>query len=267
MKIVACIKYSLAVSEIKVDPATKELRLAGVPQRVGAIDKNVLEAAVALKEAGGGTVHGLTLAPVGARESFREAMAAGLDDLTIIDSTDWPAEGAAVTAAVLAAAIQKLGGVDLVVCGEASDDGVSYQVPPRLAERLGWPLLGFARNIRLDGPCMTADRDLDSGMQRVECPLPLVLTVTQETNTPRRPTLMDAVKAKKKPVNVWQPAELGLAAEALEAHGGVTRIAQEGIVVKRKERRLQGNDMTALANQLLDALLAEQTVTGQVVAE
>lgn len=72
MKIVACIKYSLAVSEIKVDPATKELRLAGVPQRVGAIDKNVLEAAVALKEAGGGTVHGLTLAPVGDRtESFR----------------------------------------------------------------------------------------------------------------------------------------------------------------------------------------------------
>lgn len=93
--------------------------------------------------------------------------------------------------------------------------------------------------------------------------MPLVLTVTQETNTPRRPTLMDAVKAKKKPVNVWQPAELGLAAEALEAHGGVTRIAQEGIVVKRKERRLQGNDMTALANQLLDALLAEQTVTGR----
>jgi electron transfer flavoprotein beta subunit len=191
-------------------------------------------------------------------------MAAGLDDLTIVDSTGWPAEGAAVTAAVLAAAIQKLGDVDLVVCGEASDDGVSYQVPPRLAERLGWPLLGFARNIRLDGGCMTADRDLDNGMQRVECSLPLVLTVTQETNTPRRPTLMDAVKAKKKPVSVWQPAaDLELSPEALQAHGGVVRVAQEGIVIKRKERRLQGGDMTALANQLLDALLAEQTVTGQ----
>ena len=261
MKIVACIKYSLAVPEVKVDPATKELRLTGVPQRVGVIDKNVLEAAAALKEASGATVHGLTLAPVAAREGFREALAIGLDDLTIIDSTDWHAEGPAVTAAVLAAAIRKIGDVDLVVCGETSDDGMSYQVPTRLAERLGWPLLGFARNIRLAGSTMTADRDLDSGMQRVECPLPLVLTVTQETNTPRRPTLMDAMKAKKKPVNVWQPAaDLGLDPASLRAHGGVTRVAQEGIVVKRKELRLQGGDMTALANRLLDALVAEQVV-------
>ena len=214
MKIVACIKYSLALSELKVDPVTKELRLASTPQRVGTIDKNVLEAAAVLKEATGATVHGLTLAPVGARESFREAMAIGLDDLTIVDSTNWAADGPAPTAAVLAAAIKKIGDVDLVVCGETSDDGMSYQVAPRLAERLGWPLLGFARNISLAGATVTADRDLDTGMQRVEGNLPLVLTVTQETNTPRRPTLMDALKAKKKPVIVWQPtADLGLAAE------------------------------------------------------
>lgn len=261
MKIIACIKYSLALSELKVDPNTHELRLATTPQRVGTIDRNVLEAAVTLRNAAGGTVHGLTLAPAGARESFREAMAMGLEDLTIVDSTDWTGAGPAPTAAVLAAAIQKLGGADLVICGEASDDGVTYQVPPRLAARLGWPLLAFARNIELAGTTLTADRDLDVGMQRVAGDLPLVLTVTQETNTPRRPTLMDAVKAKKKPVVIWQPtADLGLSAAALLEHGGVTRIAQEGIVIKRKEQLLRGADMNALANQLLDALLAEQVV-------
>jgi electron transfer flavoprotein beta subunit len=260
MKIVACIKYSLTLSELKVDPATHELRLATTPQRVGTIDRNVLEAAVVLKPEGG-TVHGLTFAPVGAREAFREAMAMGLDDLTIVDNTTWAAEGPMATAAVLAAAIQKIGDVDLVICGEASDDGVTYQVPPRLAEHLGWPLLGFARNISLAGATLTADRDLDVGMQSVACELPLVLTVTQETNTPRRPTLMDAVKAKKKPVVVWQPeADLGLSAATLQAQGGVTRIAQEGVVIARKERLLKGDDMKALANQLLDALLAEHVV-------
>ena len=262
MKIVACIKYSFDVSEVKVDPATKELRLAGVPQRVGVIDKNVLETAVTLKEATGATVHGLTLAPAGAREAFREAMAMGLDDLTIIDSADLAAAGPAVTAMILATAVQKLGDVTLVVCGEASDDGVSYQIPPRLAERLGWPLLGYARNITVAGETITADRDLDSGMQRVEGNLPLVLTVTQETNTPRRPTLMDALKAKKKPVAVWQvAADLGLTPEQLQARAGVTRTAQEGIVIKRKQQMFQGEDMAALANQLLDALVAERVVT------
>lgn len=261
MKIVACIKYSLDLSEVKVDPATKEIRLAGVPQRVGVIDKHVLETAVSLKEASGGTVHGLALAPAGAREAFREAMAMGLDDLTIIDSTDLAADGPAVTARALAAAIEKLGDVTLVICGEASDDGVSYQIPPRLAERLGWPLLGFARNIALSGQTISADRDLDSGMQRVEGDLPLVLTVTQETNTPRRPTLMDALKAKKKPVTIWQPAaDLGLTAEVLSAQAGVTRTAQEGIVIRRKQQMFQGEDMATLANQLLDALVAERVV-------
>ena len=78
MKIVACIKYSLDVSEVKVDPATKELRLAGVPKKVGNIDKNVLEAAASLKESYGGTVHALTFGPAKAKESFREALAMGL---------------------------------------------------------------------------------------------------------------------------------------------------------------------------------------------
>lgn len=260
MKIVACIKYSLDVSEVKVDPATEEIRLAGVPLRVGVIDKHVLETAVALKAATNATVHGLSLAPAGARESFREAMAMGLDDLTIIDSADWPTSPAA-TAVTLAAAIQKIGDVDLVICGETSDDGMSYQVPPRLAERLDWPLLGFARNISLSDDVITADRDLDSGMQKVAGYLPLVLTVTQETNTPRRPTLMDALKAKKKPVTIWQPAaDLALSPEPLQARTGYTQTAQTGIVVRRKQQMFQGEDMAALANQLLDALIADRVL-------
>lgn len=260
-KIVACIKYSLDVSEVKVDPATKEVRLSGVPQRVGNIDKNVLEAAVAFVEKHGGTVHGLTVAPASARESFRESLAMGLEDLTIVDSSSLPAGDPAVTAAVLSAAIEKIGDVSLVICGETSDDGVSYQVPPRVAERLGWPLLGFARNIEFANGLLTANRDLDSGMQRVQTPLPVVMTVTQETNTPRRPTLMDAVKAKKKPLNIWQPSEdLGLSEQAIGSRVKVQRVNQEGIVVKRKQHMFSNGDVKATANQLIDVLIADHVL-------
>jgi electron transfer flavoprotein beta subunit len=260
-KIVACIKYSLDVSEVKVDPATKALRLSGVPQRVGNIDRNVLEAAVVLAQKYGATVHGLTLAPASAREAFRESLAMGLEDLTIVDSSAISATDPAVTAAVLATAIEKIGDVTLVICGETSDDGVSYQVPPRVAERLHWPLLAYARNIDFADGLLTADRDLDSGMQRAQTPLPAVLTVTQETNTPRRPTLMDAVKAKKKPVNMWQPAEdLGLTGEVIEKRAKVRRVSQEGIVVQRKQKMFSDGDMATTANQLIDALVADHVV-------
>ncbi len=261
MKIVACIKYTLDVSEIKVDPATKQLRMTGVPQRVGNIDRNVLESAVSLAEKHGGTVHGLTLAPATARESFREAIAMGLEDLTIVDSASLPFSEPAVTSAVLATAVEKIGDVDLVICGETSDDGVSYQVPPRLAERLRRPLLAFARNIEFHDGRLKADRDLDTGMQRVETPLPAVMTVTQETNTPRRPTLMDAVKAKKKTVTIWQPAEdLGLTTDVLAGRALVHRLDQSGIVVQRKQQMLAGAGAAAMADQLIDALVADRVI-------
>ena len=72
MKILALIKYSLDVAEIKVDPATKELRMAGVPEKIGNIDKNVVEAAVRLKEATGASLQGLMPWPaVGPRKLQR----------------------------------------------------------------------------------------------------------------------------------------------------------------------------------------------------
>lgn len=114
MKIVACIKYSLDASEVKVDPASKELKMAGVPYKVGVIDKHVLETAVSLQEAYGGAVHAITVGPTKAKESFREALAMGLEDVTLIEN---PVEGQVapeVTATILAEAIKKLGDVDVV---------------------------------------------------------------------------------------------------------------------------------------------------------
>ena len=81
MKILALIKYSLDVAEIKVDPSTKELRMSGVPEKIGNIDKNVVEAAVRLKEATGASLQGLTLGPLSARESFKDVLAMGLDEV------------------------------------------------------------------------------------------------------------------------------------------------------------------------------------------
>ena len=63
MKILALIKYSLDTAEIKVNPATKELLMTGVPAKIGNIDKNVVEAAVQLKEAAGGTLQALSFGP------------------------------------------------------------------------------------------------------------------------------------------------------------------------------------------------------------
>jgi len=262
VKIVACIKYSLDASEIKVDAASKQLLLDDVPRKVGNIDKNVLETAVTLGKAAGATVHGLTFGPAKAKESFREAMAFGLEDVTLIEDPLDGAGGPSVTAAVLAEAIKKIGEVDVVVCGEVSDDGFTYQVPPRLAERLGMPQISYVRQVELEGDQLVAERELDDSSQSVKAGLPAVVTVTEETNTPRRPTLMDALKAKKKPVHLWQvDADLGLDKKELAQKATLEQIATEGVVINRKQQMVAGDDPAAIANQLIDLLVKENVIT------
>lgn len=263
MKIVACIKYSLDVSEVKVDPASKELKLAGVPSKVGNIDKNVLETAVRMQEAYGGTVHAVTVGPTKAKESFREALAMGLEDVILIEDPVEDQVAPGVTAAILAETIKKLGDVDIVVCGEVSDDGFTYQVPPRLAEALSLPLISFVRTVAAEDGKVVADRDLEDSVQTVSAPLPAIISVMEEINTPRRPTLLEAMKAKKKPVHVWNVADdLGMSAEDLQQMAALETAQSKGVVVHRKQQMLQGDDIAALSSELVNLLLADHVIEG-----
>jgi electron transfer flavoprotein beta subunit len=264
VRILTLLKYSLDVAEIKVDPTTHEIRLAGVPLKIGNIDKNVVESAVRLKEAHEGEVLGLSYAPPAARESFRDVLAMGLDEVTLVEEPASVQLDAVGVVSILEAAIRKMGAFDLIVCGFASDDGYSYQVGPRLAERLGLPLVSYARRLEIEDGRLIADRDLDDCVETLRLTLPAVVSVAEEAFLPRRTTLMDALKAKKKPVNVWGISEdLGLTVDDLAAQGQVEMVAEQGIVVKRKQQVLKGQDLPQLADALLDALLAEGVLKGE----
>jgi electron transfer flavoprotein beta subunit len=264
VRILVLTKYSLDVTEVKVDAATHELRLAGVPEKIGNIDKNAVEAAIRLRESsGGGSVQALCLAPAAAREAFRDILAMGVDEVTLVEDPFIGQADGQTAVRVLEAAIRKLGTFDLILCGFASDDGYSYQVGPRLAERLELPLVSYVRKVSVLGDQLTADRDLDDYQQTVTAALPALLSVAEEAFPPRRTTLMDALKAKKKPVNVWTvEAELGLKPDELSQSSYVSSASQVGIVVHRKQQILKGQNQTELADQIIDLLLQENILKG-----
>ena len=262
MKILTLIKYSLDVSEIKVDPTSHELRLAGVPEKVGNVDKNVVEAAVRMKEASGGSLQALCLGPAAAREGFKDILAMGVDEVFLVEDPFHGQGDASVAARILEAAIRKLGGFDLVLCGFASDDGYSYQVGPRLAERLGLPLVAYVREMSLGDGVLSADRDQEEGLQRVSVSLPIVASIAEEAFSPRRTTLMDALKAKKKPVNLWTLSDIGLTQAELESLSSLDQASQTGVVVNRKGILMKGQDLAELADRLIDELIKENVLQG-----
>lgn len=258
MKILVFIKSSLDVSEIKVDPVTEELRLAGVPEKVGDIDKNVVEAAVQLLEESEGSLQAVSLGPVSAKDGFRDVLAMGVNEVFLIEDPFDGQADATVAVRIFEAAIRKLGTFDLIVCGFASDDGYTFQVAPRLAERLGLPLVAYARQLSLENGNLVAVQEMDDALQKVSVSLPAVVSIAEEAFPPRRVTLLQAMQAKKKPVHIWNLDEIGLAASNLAGLSPYEETHKTGIVVNRKQEILKGKTLHDVADQLIDRLIEEK---------
>ena len=162
---------------------------------------------------------------------------------------------------MLEAAISKRGPFDLIICGFASDDGYSFQTAPRLAERLGLPLVSYVCEIGLEAGVLVADRDLEDGLETVSVGLPAIVSVAEEAFLPRPVTLLQAMKAQKKPTNLWDLDEdLGLATAVLDEVSCYSAHAETGIVVDRAQQVVKGHDLSAMADQLIDSLIDEQVL-------
>ena len=113
------------------------------------------------------------------------------------------------TSTVLAAAIRKAA-PDLVICGMASTDGSMGVLPSMIAERLGWPAATLAAELSVTDGTVTIRRDGDTASLTVEAPLPAVVSVTDQSGEARYPSMKGILAAKKKPVEVWTLADLGV---------------------------------------------------------
>jgi electron transfer flavoprotein beta subunit len=256
VKILTLAKYSLDVAEIKVNAETGAIRMTGVPRRFGDLDRGAVEVAVRLKEASEAIVEVACFGPAEARSAIRDLLAMGADEAIVVEDASADADDATVAVRVLEAVIRKRGPFDLIICGFASDDGYSHQTGPRLAERLALPFVSYACDIRVEGGSLIADRDLEDGLQTVSVPMPAIVSVAEDAFVPRSVTLLQAMKAQRKPTSTWRLAEdLGLPADETADSSGRALVSESGITVSRAQRVLKGQDPRELADGLIDALV------------
>jgi electron transfer flavoprotein beta subunit len=128
------------------------------------------------------------------------------------------------TAKVLAKAVERVGGVDLVLAATESTDGYTGTTPAQLAELLGWPSLTFAKHVEIAGGTATIRRQTEAGYDVVEAPLPAVVTVTAGVVEPRYPSFKGIMAAKNKPVDEVTASDLGLGPDAVGWSGSRQQI-------------------------------------------
>ena len=125
MEIVVCIKQVPENTNINWDPKTGAIIREGVSGVLNPNDRNVLEAALQLKEEHGSVITAVSMGPAQAEEVLREALSMGIDKAVLLCDKQFAGADTLSTAYTLSLALRKLAGFDLILCGKESAEALS----------------------------------------------------------------------------------------------------------------------------------------------
>ncbi|MEJ0062178.1 MAG: electron transfer flavoprotein subunit beta/FixA family protein [Alphaproteobacteria bacterium] len=194
--------------KIRVKADQSGVELANVKMAINPFDEIAVEEAARLKEKGiASEVIAVTVGPHLAGEMLRTAMAIGADRGIYI-----PFEGETqpLGVAKALAAVAKREQPQLIIMGKQAIDDDCNQTGQMLAALLGWPQATFASKMDMAGDKVTVVREIDGGLETLELTLPALVTTDLRLNTPRYASLPNIMKAKKKPLDIVKPEELGV---------------------------------------------------------
>ena len=256
MKIIACIKQ-VPDSEAKVKAEGGAVNWGDAPLVINPFDEYAVEGALQQKEATSGSVTALCIGPESAKEALKHALAMGADEAVLVSDPALNELDTVGAARVLAAAIQKIGGVDMVIFGRQTLDSGSGLTPAQTARVLGWPMLGLVGQIKVEESSVSVERVIEEGRQSVKANLPAVLSVVQSIGEPRYPSFMGIRKAGKATIPVWSLSDLGVSAPATI----ITR--SELLNPPAREMKIDiitGDSPEAIAETLVEKILAEKVL-------
>ena len=182
--------------------------IANVKMSMNPFDEIALEEATRLKESGKVTeVVAISCGVDKCQETLRTGMAIGADR-GILVQTDVELEPLAVAKLIKALADKEQ--PQLIILGKQAIDDDSNQTGQMLAALLGWPQATFASKVELEDGKVTVPREVDGGLETRALTLPAIITTDLRLNEPRYVTLPNIMKAKKKPLDVTKPEDLGV---------------------------------------------------------
>jgi electron transfer flavoprotein beta subunit len=259
MEIIVCIKQVPETTNVDWDPKTGAIVREGVSGVLNPNDKNVLEAALQLKEKHGSVITAVSMGPEQAEEALREALSMGVDKAVLLSDKRFSGADTLATSYTLSCALRKIAGFDLILCGKESADGVTGHVGPQLAEFLNVPQLTYATEIAVHDHTVRIKQKLEDCHRILEAPLPALVTVGQGCNQPRTPSMDQIMEAfQEKEVVLWTAEDLDANSEHLGLNGSPTQTRKVYLhKIERGETQYLEGQAEEMARKLMDVLKQE----------
>jgi electron transfer flavoprotein beta subunit len=209
MKVIVPVKRVVDYNvKVRVKADGSGVDIANVKMSMNPFDEIATEEAIRLKEAGKATeIVAVSLGEAKAQETLRTALAMGADRAILVETS---ADLQPLAVAKLLKAIVEREQPGLVLMGKQAIDDDSNQTPQMLAALLGWPQATFVSKLQLEDGKASVSREVDEGLEQLAVKLPAVISVDLRLNEPRYASLPNIMKAKKKPVDVLKPEDLGV---------------------------------------------------------
>lgn len=263
-KIVVLAKQVPDTRNVGKDAMTAEgtVNRAALPAIFNPDDLLALEQAVRLKEMNpGSTVGVLTMGPPRASEIIRQGLYRGADTGWLLTDRLFAGADTLATSYALATAIRKIGNADIVIGGRQAIDGDTAQVGPQVAQKLGLNQVTYAEEILgIENGVATIRRHIDGGVETVEAPLPILITVNGSAEPCRPANARLVMKYKRAEPVQWSVADIDGDSEQCGLAGSPTKVKTvQNIVFQAKESKtLSGSD--ADVNGLIKELLDEKII-------
>lgn len=215
MNIAVLVKVLPDDQDIAVNP-DRSLDFSRAKNVISTYDLNAIEAAAQLAEKTGSTLTAISVGPkyIDNSKTRKNILSRGVDTLHVLADDAFDMADSHQTAAAIAKIIEKLGNIDLVICGDGSADQYAQQVDVQLAELLGWPSVNAVVKFEQNGSEVVASRVLESESEQVTVPLPAVISVSPDIALPRIAGMKDILAAGKKPVTSYGLSDIDGMAEA-----------------------------------------------------
>lgn len=260
LKIVVCIKQVPATTADKRYDADLTLDRASAESVINPLDEYAIEQALRLADDGKVEhVAYLSMGPEQASEALRRALAMGGDAAYLVTDDALAGADEWATAKVLAAALDKLA-PDVALMGMASDDARGSLVPGAVAAIRNLPLLSYGAELRLTDGAAQIRRLSATGHEIWEAPTPLVASVTDQVGEPRYASLKGIMAAKRKPLETWGLADIGLSADDLRG-AALTRVLEARLPeAKPPTERIEGMAPDEASVKIADWLQARKLI-------
>jgi len=230
LQVIVCVKQVPDTTQVKVDPVTGTLIREGVPFIINPFDTHAVEESLKLKDQYGLRVVAISMGPPNTEITLRKTVALGVDESVLLSDRAFGGADTLATSMVLSEAIKRLAEkeeVALVFCGLQTIDGDTAQTGPGIATRLGYSQLTLVDSIEglnLKTKTVKVRRKLEGRHEIIEAPLPAMITVVREINTPRYPTVPRRLMAAKAAVALWDNKQMKLDESTIGLKGSATQV-------------------------------------------